>query len=222
MMTADPPGHAANATGADGSSYLSIPADPARDGYALTSDPRGRGCQVCSIENATRMNETADQDATPGATDDAARARTVDESRVVMGRIMQPPDANSWGNVHGGAIMYLVDEAGGAAAIRHSRCRCVTVAMDSMVFKEPVYIGDLLTIHACVTWVGKSSIEVETQIDAENMMTGQVRRAGMSHLIYVAIDEDGRPTQAPPLLLRTDEERARWRAAEERRARRRS
>ena len=168
------------------------------------------------------MSDTTDQDALPGATVDALVGKTVEESRVVMGRIMQPPDANSWGNVHGGVIMYLVDEAGGAAAIRHARRQCVTVAMDSMIFKEPVYIGDLLTIRACVTWVGRSSIEVEAQIDAENMMTGQVRRAGMCHLIYVAIDEHGHSTPAPPLLLRTDEERERWAAAEERRARRRS
>lgn len=169
-----------------------------------------------------RGQHAANQNQSPDTTPDAATARTADESRVVMGRIMQPPDANSWGNVHGGAIMYLVDEAGGAAAMRHSRRPCVTVAMDSMVFKEPVYIGDLLTIHAHVTWVGKSSIEVEARVEAENMLTGLIRQAGMSHIIYVAIDEQGHPTAAPPLLLRTEEERAAWRAAEERRARRHS
>lgn len=187
-----------------------------------TNGAHGRLPSVIHREDSKRMNETADRDATQGAADDALPGKTVDESRVVMGRIMQPPDANSWGNVHGGAIMYLADEAGGAAAIRHSRRRCVTVAMDSMVFKKPVYIGDLLTIRACVTWVGKSSIEVEAEIEAEDMRTGEVRLAGTSHLIYVAIDEQGHPTPAPPLILRTDAERARWRAAEERRARRRS
>lgn len=164
------------------------------------------------------MKDTANTD----MAHDPTTGKTVDDSRVVMGRIMQPPDANSWGNVHGGAIMYLVDEAGGAAAMRHTRRPCVTVAMDSMVFKEPVYIGDLLTISACVTWVGRSSIEVEVRVEAENMMTGQVRQAGMSHVIYVAIDEHGHPTAAPPLLLRTDEERAAWSAAEARRALRQS
>ncbi len=150
----------------------------------------------------------------------AAPGKTVAESRVVMARTMQPADANSWGNVHGGAILYLVDEAGGAVAIRHSRCRCVTVAMDSMVFKEPVYIGDLLTVRACLTYVGKTSMEVEAQIEAEDLRTGQTRQAGKSHLVYVAIDDAGRPTQAPPLLVQSDDERERWRAAEQRRARR--
>ncbi|MBF6589319.1 MAG: acyl-CoA thioesterase [Ktedonobacterales bacterium] len=150
----------------------------------------------------------------------ALAAKVVADSRIVMSRSMQPPDANVWGNVHGGAIMRLVDEAGGAVAIRHSRRPCVTVAMDSMIFKQPVYIGDLLTIHACLTSVGHTSMEVEARIEAENLRTGEVRHAGTSYLVYVALDDQGRPTRVPPLDLRTAEEHARWRAAEERRARR--
>ncbi len=146
--------------------------------------------------------------------------RTVDDSRVVMAGTMQPTDANVWGNVHGGTLMRLADEAGGAAAIRHARRRCVTVAMDSMTFKEPVYIGDLLTLTACLTYVGHTSIETEVQIEPEDLRTGVKRHAGTCYLIYVAIDDHGRPTPVPPLLLHTDEERARWRAAEARRARR--
>ncbi|HLY30501.1 MAG TPA: acyl-CoA thioesterase [Ktedonobacterales bacterium] len=146
--------------------------------------------------------------------------KTIEESRTVMARSMQPPDANVWGNVHGGAIMRMVDETGGAAAVRHSRCRCVTVAMDSMTFKQPVYIGDLLTVTAFLTYVGRSSMEVEAIIEAENLRTGQKRHVGVSYLVYVAIDDEGRPTPAPGLILRTNEERARWRAAERRNARR--
>ena len=147
--------------------------------------------------------------------------KTVDESRSVMARAMQPPDANVWGNVHGGAIMRMVDEAGGAAAIRHSRCRCVTVAMDSMTFKQPVYIGDLLTVTAFLTHVGRSSMEAQAVIEAEDLRSGRKRQIGVSYLVYVAIDDQGRSTPVPRLALRTDEERARWRAAERRSARRR-
>lgn len=153
-----------------------------------------------------------------GGADSDIREKTVDASRVVMSRTMQPPDANSWGNVHGGAIMRLVDEAGGAVAIRHSRARCVTVAMDSMIFNEPVYIGDLLTIRACLTYTGRTSMEVEAQIEAEDLRTGEVRNAGASHLVYVAIDDLGRPALVPRLVLQTEEDHQRWRAAEERRA----
>ena len=157
-----------------------------------------------------------------GRADEAGQAdeagRTVDETRIVMSRIMQPPDANSWGNVHGGAIMRLVDEAGGAVAIRHSRRQSVTVAMDRMVFKQPVHIGDLLTIRACLTYTGRTSMEVQAEIEAENMRTGEIRHAGTCYLVYVALDEEGRPAPIPPLIVHTPEERARWRAAERRRA----
>lgn len=146
--------------------------------------------------------------------------KTVDESRIVMARSMQPPDANVWGNVHGGAIMRMVDEAGGAVAVRHSRCPCVTVAMDSMTFKQPAYIGDLLTVTACLTYTGRTSMEVEAHIEAENLLKGNKRHIGTSYLVYVALDEHGRPTPVPPLIPRGEEERARWHAAEERRARR--
>ena len=148
------------------------------------------------------------------------RGKTVDDTRIVMTRSMQPPDGNMWGNVHGGSIMRSVDEAGGAVAIRHSRSRCVTAAMDSMTFKEPVYIGDLLTITACLTYVGHTSMEVEAEIEAEDLRTGIRRHVGTSYLIYVAIDDFGRPTPVPPLHLVTDAEREKWRAAEARRARR--
>ena len=133
---------------------------------------------------------------------------------------MQPPDAKIWGNVHGGAIMRMVDEAGGAVGhsplaqpVRHRRD-------GSMIFKQPVYIGDLLTIRACLTYIGRTSMEVQAVIEAENMRTGEVRHAGTCYLVYVALDDAGQPTPVPPLLVRTDEERARWRAAERRRAQR--
>jgi acyl-CoA hydrolase len=118
--------------------------------------------------------------------------------------------------------MRMVDEAGGAVAQRHSRRPCVTVAMDSMIFKEPVYIGDLLTIRARLTYVGTTSMEVEAHLEAENLRSGAVRNAGMCHIIYVALGDDGQPTPVPPLRLTTPEEEARHRAAEERRALRRS
>jgi acyl-CoA hydrolase len=147
--------------------------------------------------------------------------RTAAESAIVVARVMQPPDANVWGNVHGGAIMRMVDEAGGAVAQRHSRRPCVTVAMDSMIFQEPVFIGDLLTIRARLTYVGVTSMEVEAHLEAENLRTGAARNAGMCHMIYVALDDDGQPTPVPPLRLTTPEEVERHRAAEERRAQRR-
>jgi acyl-CoA hydrolase len=178
--------------------------------------------------NKARTPRSADSPAGDGhetkreEPDDApSRAgKTVDESRTVMAQAMQPTDANVWGNVHGGTIMRMVDEAGGAAAIRHSRCRCVTVRMDSMTFKQPVYIGDLLTVTACLTSVGRTSMEVEANIEAEDLRTGTPRHVGTSYLVYVAIDDLGQPTPVPPLLLRTAADHRRWREAQARRERR--
>ncbi|MGZ3582027.1 MAG: acyl-CoA thioesterase [Ktedonobacterales bacterium] len=172
--------------------------------------------------STTRRSETASQTETRQDQNTSTRrdGKTVEESRTVMARTMQPPDANVWGNVHGGAILRLVDETGGAVAVRHSRCRCVTVAMDSMTFKQPVYIGDLLTVTACLTYVGRTSMEVEAQIDAEDLRAGIKRHVGTSYRVYVAIDDMNHPTPVPPLILTSDEERAQWHAAEERRARR--
>jgi acyl-CoA hydrolase len=155
------------------------------------------------------------------AGDPEVPGRTVSESAIVMARTMQPTDANVWGNVHGGAIMRMVDEAGGAVAQRHSRRTCVTVAMDSMIFKEPVYIGDLLTIRARLTYVGTTSMEVEALLEAENLRSGTFRNAGMCHIIYVALGDDGQPTAVPPLRLTGPDEEGRHRAAQERRAQRR-
>src|SRR5690349_17073100 len=133
--------------------------------------------------------------------DARAEGRTVDETRVVTSRIMEPPDANSWGNVHGGVIMRLVDEAGGAVAIRHSRRQAVTVAIDRMIFKQPVHIGDLLTIRACMTYTGRTSMEVQAEIEAENMRTREAQAAGTWYPAYVALDDQGRPAAVPPLHL---------------------
>jgi len=134
--------------------------------------------------------------------------------------VMLPEDANPRGNVHGGTLMKLADTAGGVCATRHTRCRVVTVVMDSMTFEEPVYVGDLVTVHAQVTWTGRTSIETEVSIRAENTLSGEVRQVSSAYFVYVAIDQNGRPSPVRPLEVTTPEQRQRWQAAEERRARR--
>ena len=129
-------------------------------------------------------------------------------------------DANSAGNVHGGTLMKLADTAGGVCASRHTRQRVVTVVMDSMTFEEPVFVGDLVIVHAQVTWTGRTSIETEVTIKAENVMRGEIRQISTAYFVYVAIDQNGKPTAVKPLEPTTPEQRHRWRAAEERRGRR--
>jgi acyl-CoA hydrolase len=140
------------------------------------------------------------------------------ESAVTLGQLMLPNDANPSGDVHGGVVMKLVDTAAGLAAMRHSHSRSVTVAMDYMTFEAPVHIGDLLHLTATLTWTGRTSMEIEVVVEAENILAGTRRRTSTAHLVYVALDEEGRPKPVPPLIPTTDEERTRWAAAERRRA----
>lgn len=136
-------------------------------------------------------------------------AKTVSQSRVEMHQLMLPEHANAYGNVHGGVIMKIVDETGGISAMRHANRPCVTIAIDEMSFVSPVHVGELLCCRASVNYVGRSSIEVGVKVHAENPITGEVTHTNSAYLVYVAIDDQGRPCTVPPLLLETDEEKRR-------------
>jgi uncharacterized protein (TIGR00369 family) len=123
---------------------------------------------------------------------------------------MNPEQANSLGDVHGGVIMKLVDEAGALSAMRHARHVVVTVAMDSITFLSPVHVGNLVTLNASVNYVGRSSLEVGIRVEAENVLTGQVTHTNSAYAVYVALDSVGRPTPVPPLRLESEDERRRW------------
>ncbi len=146
--------------------------------------------------------------------------KTVSESRIGIAQLMQPEHANNLGNVHGGWIMKLVDEAGALACMRHSQRRVVTVAIDSMVFRHPIRIGDLVQLTAEVTNVGRTSMEVEVHVEAENPITGVKLHTNTAYLVYVALDDQGKPVNVPPLIVETDEERRHQREALERQSRR--
>jgi acyl-CoA hydrolase len=113
--------------------------------------------------------------------------------------------------------MKLVDTAGAIAAHRHGRRRVVTAEMDSMRFVCPVHVGDLVTIRARVTAVWDTSLETRVEVESENVLTGERRHASSAYLVYVALDDQGRPTPLPPLVLETDAEREQAVAAKERR-----
>lgn len=143
--------------------------------------------------------------------------KPVSVSRVTLTQLMGPQDANTMGNVHGGIIMKLCDEAGGMAATKFARHPAVTVAVDSMAFHSPVHIGNLLTVQAEVTWTGRTSMEARVLVTAEDVITGELTHTNTAYFVYVALDGNGRPTPVPPLLCETDEERARLERAEMRR-----
>jgi len=139
---------------------------------------------------------------------------------LTLAQVMLPEDANPRGNVHGGTLMKLADTAGGVCASRHTRQQVVTAVVDSMTFEHPVYVGNLVVLHAEVTWTGRTSIETRVNIEAEDPLTGEVRHISTAYLVFVAIDEDGRPTAVKPFEVTTAEQRRHWAAAEQRRARR--
>ena len=146
--------------------------------------------------------------------------KTMRSSCIQIAQLMQPEHANTQGNVHGGWIMKLVDEAGALAAMRHARHRTVTVAIDRMVFRQPIRIGDLIILEAEVTYAGHTSMEVEVDVIAENPITGKRTHTNTAYLVYVAIDAKGKPTRIPSLLAETPEEQSRVDAAKERQQRR--
>ena len=143
--------------------------------------------------------------------------KTVRESAVMMAQQMGPPDTNPAGNVHGGVIMKLIDTAAGVVAIRHARGNAVTASIDRLDFHYPVYSGDLVTLKASVNMAGKSSMEIGVRVESENLFTGEVRHTASAYLTYVALDKAGRPTNVPPLILETEDEKRRNREAQARR-----
>ncbi len=149
-----------------------------------------------------------------------ARAKKVSESQVFMARQMMPNDANPWGDVHGGVVMKLVDEAAGSAATRHARCRVATAAIDYMSFLHPVKVGDLLTVKASVNDVGRTSMEVGVRVETENMLTGEQNHTSSAFVVMVALDDAGKPMSIPPVQAETPDQARRMAAAKIRRAQR--
>lgn len=129
---------------------------------------------------------------------------------------------NLLGNVHGGVVMQLVDSTAGAVAQRHSGGPAVTAAMDEMAFLEPVHVGDIVRTFAQVNWAGRTSMEIGVRVESEpwNEAGREPLHVASAYLVFVAIDEHGRPRRIPPLAPRTPGEHRRMREAEIRRAHR--
>ncbi len=146
--------------------------------------------------------------------------KPVAESCAEITHWMGVTDANSAGNIHGGTIMKLADEAAALAAIKHARRRVVTVGMDRMAFLVPIYVGELVTLRATVNAAWHSSMEVGVRVEAENPLAGETRHTNTAYLTMVGLDADGRPAPVPPLRADTPVAQRRLREAELRRANR--
>lgn len=146
--------------------------------------------------------------------------KTVAESHTVLTREMLPSDANPSGNIHGGEIMKMIDSCAGIAASRHSRRRVVTARIDEMSFLAPVLVGDVVTAMAAVNDVGHTSMEIGVRVLSANPLTGETKHVASAYLVFVALDERGRPTPVPPLIAESDAEKRRMARAKLRRAHR--
>ena len=120
---------------------------------------------------------------------------------------MLPADTNPTGNVHGGTIMKLIDNAAYVVAARHTAGNAVTVSIDRLDFHCPVFLGNLLTLKASMNRAGRTSMEVGVRVEAEDLMTGEVRHTSSAYLTFVALGADGRPTPVPDLIAEKDEKK---------------
>jgi acyl-CoA hydrolase len=130
--------------------------------------------------------------------------RPVSASQIELIRGMTLLDANNLGNVHGGVIMRMIDDAAGTAAARHAGNVAVTAAVDELSFLQPVHVGDLLIVKASVNAAGSTSMEVGVRVEAEPVHGGERRHTTSAYLTFVALDEDLSPTQVPPLRTETE------------------
>jgi uncharacterized protein (TIGR00369 family) len=134
-------------------------------------------------------------------------------SRTELAELMLPHNANILGKVFGGTILSLIDKAAATAAIRHAGRTCVTAQIDRVTFRQPIEIGEMVRFVAEVTYVGRTSLEVEVEVYALNVYTSTERLTNTCLVTFVAVGDDGQPVEIAPLKLETDEQRARFERA---------
>src|SRR5262249_19809717 len=158
-----------------------------------------------------------------GSNSGAARSpqpagKAVSASRSEMTEVVLPADTNPLGKLLGGHVMHLVDVAAAMAAGRHSSSYVVTASVDYIDFRNPINIGELVILKSQVNRVFNTSMEVGVKVFSENILTNERRHTTTAYVTFVALDEFSRkPKTVPPLILRTPDEKRRWREAGERR-----
>jgi len=146
--------------------------------------------------------------------------KPVSASKVEMTELVLPGQTNTLGNIFGGRVMQLIDIAAGVAAMRHARKTVVTVSIDKLHFKNPIKMGQIIILKARVEYVGKTSMEIGVDVCSENPLTGEKKIATTAHVTFVALDQNGKPSPVPPLILESEDEKHRYKLAKERREKR--
>ncbi|XWW44368.1 acyl-CoA thioesterase [Fibrella sp. USSR17] len=137
-------------------------------------------------------------------------ARAVSFSRTTLTELMIPAYANFGGKIHGGTLLSLMDKVAYACAAKHAGEYCVTVSVDGVNFRQPVEVGELVSLMASVNYVGRTSLVIGIKVIAENVKTGTVKHTNTSYFTMVAKNDVGSPTEVPPLLLETADDARRF------------
>lgn len=134
-----------------------------------------------------------------------------------LNELVSPSMANFSGKMHGGELLKLLDKAALSCAMRYSGYYAVTLSVDKVVFREPIQIGEMLTLLATVNYTGRTSMEIGIKVIAENLREKSVRHTNTCYFTMVAMDDEGNPVQVPPLMLESDDQKQRWQGALNRR-----
>jgi len=148
----------------------------------------------------------------------ALKGKPVRASASEMAEVVLPAETNALGKLLGGHVMHMVDIVAAMAASRHSNSYVITASVDYIDFKNAVNLGEIVMLKSHVNRVFNTSLEVGVEVFSENLLTGERKQTTTAYVTFVAIDEITRqPKTVPPLILRTVEEKRRWREAAERR-----
>ena len=132
---------------------------------------------------------------------------------------VMPHMQNVRGDLFGGELMALVDQAAAVAAIRHAGGPAVTASIERVDFRERIPVGALVSCVATVDYVGNSSMDITVEVYSERVSSGEKRHTHTAHVVFVAVDDDGKPKRVPRLVPETEEERARYARAQAHRKR---
>ncbi len=133
-------------------------------------------------------------------------ARPVRNSQVTITELMVPSYANFGGKIHGGTLLSLMDKVAYACSSKHAGTYCVTVSVDRVEFLQPVEVGELVSMHASVNYVGRTSLIVGIRVEALNVKTGFIKHTNSSFFTMVAKGDDDKPYVVPKLILETKED----------------
>ena len=134
-----------------------------------------------------------------------------------MMELVQPNDANNHGNMHGGKVMHLIDIAAAMSGLRHCRKPIVTASVDSLDFRYPIKLGNMIILRASVNYTHNTSMEIGVRVESEDPLTGKRFHTSSAYLTFVALDENGKPAKIPEVIPETDTEKRRYGAAIKRR-----